>query len=122
MKKKFGFHKRSNCPIANTLDIVGDKWSLIIIRDMLNGKKRYGEFQDSPEGIPTNILASRLRQMTALGLVAKMPYQKHPPRFEYSLTKKGRALIPVVQEICRFGNAHIPKTWVPPESFMELRP
>ncbi len=122
MKKKFGFHERSGCPIANTLDIVGDKWSLIIVRDMLTGKKRYGEFQDSPEGIPTNILASRLKRLTAAGLITKTPYQKHPPRYAYALTKKGRALIPVVQAMCVFGNGHIPKTWVPPETFMALSP
>ncbi|MBT3767855.1 MAG: helix-turn-helix transcriptional regulator, partial [Rhodospirillales bacterium] len=55
--------QRSGCPISTTLDILGDKWSLIIIRDMLTGKSRYGEFQDSPEGIPTNILAARLKRL-----------------------------------------------------------
>lgn len=122
MKRKFGFHERSGCPIANTLDLAGDKWSLLIVRDMVNGKRKFGEFLDSPERIPTNILAERLRRLEAAGLVKKSPYQRLPTRYAYALTAKGRGLIPVLQAICRWGNAHIPKTWTPPESFMRLRP
>jgi DNA-binding HxlR family transcriptional regulator len=73
---------RSGCPIAATLDLVGDKWSLVIVRDMLMGKRRYGEFLASPEGITTNILADRLKRMEDLGLISKAPYQKHPPRYD----------------------------------------
>ena len=113
---------RSGCPIATTLDLVGDKWTLILIRDMLTGKSRYSEFLASPEGIPTNILANRLKRMEAAGLIAKRPYQTKPPRFEYQPTAMGRGLIPVLQNICQWANAHIPGTWVPPRSFMELRP
>lgn len=113
--------ERSGCPIAGTLDLVGDRWSLVIVRDMLAGKKRFGEFLKSPEGITTNILASRLKRMEAAGLVAKQPYQNNPPRFEYRLTDEGRALLPVAQAMCRWANAHIPGTWTPPESFMAAR-
>ncbi|MCG8545113.1 MAG: helix-turn-helix transcriptional regulator, partial [Alphaproteobacteria bacterium] len=80
---------RSPCPIATTLDIVGDKWSFIITRDLLTGKSRYGEFLTSPEGIPTNILAERLKRLTAAGIVEKTLYQERPPRYAYSLTPKG---------------------------------
>ena len=76
--------ERSGCPIATTLDLVGDKWSLVIVRDMVVGKKRFGEFLDSPEGITTNILANRLRRMEKAGLVSKRPYQTNPPRFDYT--------------------------------------
>ena len=62
MKKQTGF-RRSSCAIVNTLDLVGDKWSLLVIRDMLHGKKTYWELLDSPEGIPTNILADRLKRL-----------------------------------------------------------
>ncbi len=109
---------RSGCPIASTLDRVGDRWSLIIVRDMATGKSRFGQFLDSPERITTNILTDRLLRLEHVGLIEKRPYQLRPRRFEYVLTDMGRALLPVLQEICRWANAHIPGTWVPPESFM----
>jgi DNA-binding HxlR family transcriptional regulator len=114
--------ERSGCPIATTLKIVGDKWSLVIVRDMLVGKKRFGEFLDSPEGIPTNILASRLKRLENSGILTKHPYQTRPPRFDYVLTDQGESLLPVLQAICRWANRHYPDTWKPPESFMRQRP
>lgn len=112
---------RSECPIATTLDCIGDSWSLVIVRDMTTGKTRYGEFLDSPEGITTNILANRLNQLETLGLISKAPYQTNPVRNEYTLTDSGRDLIPVLQAMCRWGNKHFPDTWVPPESFMAMK-
>lgn len=109
---------RSGCPISTTLEIVGDRWTLILIRDMLCGKKRYGDFLESPEKITTNILASRLSVMERRGLVKKELYNEHPKRFEYLLTPKGQALRPIVQSMCIWANNHVPGTWVPPESFM----
>jgi DNA-binding HxlR family transcriptional regulator len=109
---------RSGCPIASTLDIVGDKWTLVILRDMLNGKARFGEFLDSPEHITTNILTDRLRMMEATGLVKRALYQPRPKRYQYVLTRRGRDLHPVLQEMCRWANQHMPQTWVPPEQFM----
>jgi DNA-binding HxlR family transcriptional regulator len=111
--------QRSGCPISSTLDIVGDKWSLIIVRDMLSGKSRYGEFQDSPEGIPTNILSERLKRLEAAGLVKKIPYQERPVRNAYTLTEAGIGLKPVVQALCRWANEFFPDTWNPPASFMD---
>lgn len=113
---------RSGCPIATTLDLVGDKWSLVIVRDMVTGKRRFGEFLASPEGIPTNILTVRLKRMVAAGLAERRPYQNRPVRHEYVLTGKGRALLPVLQEICRWANNFIPDTWAAPESFMAEKP
>lgn len=112
---------RSGCPIAATLDLVGDRWTMVLVRDMLTGKARYAEFLASPERITTNILADRLNRMEADGLISKQPYQKRPVRYEYRLTEKGEALLPVLQDICRWGNRFIPDTWVPPKSFMERR-
>jgi DNA-binding HxlR family transcriptional regulator len=112
---------RSPCPIASTLDLVGDRWTLVVIRDMFNGKSRYKEFADSPEGIPTNILAERLKRLTENGLAEKQLYEAHPPRFEYRLTHKGAELLPVLQEICKWANVHIPDTWIPPPAFMRRR-
>lgn len=109
---------RSPCPIATTLDIVGDRWTLVVVRDMLTGKKRFSEFLDSPEGIATNVLSDRLALIEQAGLVTKAPYQLRPKRFEYTLTTKGEDLLPTLQEMSRWANRHIPGTWTPPESFM----
>lgn len=109
---------RSPCPIATTLDIVGDRWTLVVLRDLLMGKKRYSEFLQSPEGIATNVLGDRLALIEQAGLVTRASYQLRPKRFEYTLTKKGEAFLPVLQEMCRWANRHMPGTWRPPESFM----
>jgi len=69
---------RSRCPLASALDLLGDKWTLIIVRDMIAGKRRYGEFLSSPERIPSNILAGRLRRLDDAGIVDKRLYQEKP--------------------------------------------
>jgi DNA-binding HxlR family transcriptional regulator len=109
---------RSPCPIASSLDLVGDKWTLVILRDMLNGKSRYSEFLASPENITTNILAERLQRMETTGLIVRNPYQFRPVRYEYRLTQKGIALHPTLQALCRWANLYLPGTWTPPEAFM----
>ena len=83
---------RSGCPIATTLDLVGDRWTLVIARDMLMGKKRFAQFLTSPERITTNVLTERLSAMQEAGLIEKLAYQQRPIRFEYRLTKKGLGL------------------------------
>tara|TARA_R110000782_G_scaffold19665_1_gene53545 strand:- start:3651 stop:4019 length:369 start_codon:yes stop_codon:yes gene_type:complete len=109
---------RSGCPIANTLEVVGDRWSLVIIRDLLNGKRRYGSFLESPEGITPSVLAQRLTRLEAAGLVERTPYQSRPVRFDYVLTRKGMALRPVLQAMCIWANGFIPGTWRAPDAFM----
>lgn len=112
---------RSGCPIATTLDLVGDRWTLVILRDLFTGKNRFSQFLASPERITTNVLTDRLVTMERAGLVTKTAYQEHPRRFEYALTRKGEALLPVLQEMCRWANAYVPGTWTPPKSFMSRR-
>lgn len=112
---------RSPCPIATTLDMVGDKWSMVILRDMFVGKSKYGEFLASPEGIPTNILADRLKRLAEAGLIEKSPYQDRPVRHAYKLTTMGAAFLPVLQEISKWGNRFVADTWVPPSAFMKKR-
>ena len=113
--KKAAAFKRSPCPIANTLDLVGDKWTLLIARDLLFfGKRQYSEFALSPEGIPSNILADRLKRMEQAGLIGKTPYQKNPVRYAYALTPKGADLKPVLLALIEWGNRHIPGTFRPP--------
>ena len=109
MKKPDGA-RRSPCPIAGTLDLVGDKWSLLVIRDMLHGKRTYGELLDSPEGIPTNILADRLRRLEDAGIIASTAYQERPVRYAYALTEKGAALGDVLLACVRWGTKHLPGT------------
>jgi len=111
---------RSPCPICAALDFLGDKWSLLIVRDMLwMGKTRYNQFADSPEGIPTNILADRLKRMERFGLIRSSPYQNNPPRHEYQLTAMGQDLRPVLKEMIRWGNRHVPGTMTPPPEALE---
>jgi DNA-binding HxlR family transcriptional regulator len=109
--KTHGF-LRSPCAVACTLDLVGDRWSLLVVRDLLRGNVTYGELQNSPEGIPTNILADRLKKLEQAGLVAKSAYQEHPMRYAYELTEKGRALSDVLSALVRWGKKHIPGTRV----------
>lgn len=109
---------RSTCPIANLLDIVGDKWTLLVVRDLLLlNKRRYGEFQNSPEAIPTNILADRLKRLEAAGLVKKEFYQDNPPRAEYFLTRKGADLEPILKAMGKWGKQYIPGALLP-ETFL----
>jgi DNA-binding HxlR family transcriptional regulator len=109
-KTEAGGFPRSPCAVANTLDLVGDKWSLLVVRDLLRGNVTYGELQKSPERIPTNILADRLKRLEEAGLVAKSAYQEHPVRFAYRLTEKGEALGDVLLALVRWGKKHIPGT------------
>ena len=101
---------RSPCAVASSLDIVGDKWSLLVVRDLLYGKRTYGELANSPEHIPTNILADRLKRLEAAGIVSSTPYQQRPVRYAYALTPKGRDLGDVLLAFVRWGKRHIPGT------------
>ena len=102
--------RRSLCPVACALDLLGDRWTLLVIRDLFAGKKRFGEFVASPEHIPTNILAERLKRLEAAGLIATAAYSEHPPRYEYHLTESGRTLGPVVDALAVWGLAQFPGT------------
>lgn len=106
--------ERSHCPVANLLDLFGDKWSLLIVRDLILGKVRYGEFAQSPEGIPSNILANRLKRLEAAGVVAKQAYSERPVRYQYELTEKGKDLLPVLEAMVAWALKHVPGTEVFP--------
>ena len=101
---------RSPCAVACTLDVIGDKWSLLVVRDLLRGHKTYKDLQNSPERIPTNILADRLKRLEEVGLITKAAYQQHPVRHAYSLTEKGKELRDVLGAFVRWGKKHIPGT------------
>ena len=107
--------KRSTCPAACALDLAGDKWTLLVVRDLLRGRNTYGKLAASDEGIPTNILADRLKKMEQAGLIAAKPYQERPVRYSYALTAKGRDLEYVLGAVARWGKKHIRGTRIPPE-------
>jgi DNA-binding HxlR family transcriptional regulator len=99
--------RRSDCPVACTLDLIGDRWTLLIIRDLFHQKHRFSQFLESGEGIKTNILAERLKRLEAAGLVERTRYQEHPPRYEYHLTKAGRSLSPVLDAAYSWGRQQL---------------
>ena len=100
---------RSECPLSYTLDFFGDKWSLLIVRDMaLNNKSTYGEFLSSEEQIATNILADRLSMLEMNGFVTKQVATDKKSKFVYRLTEKGISLVPVILEIGLWGSTYNP--------------
>lgn len=98
---------RSDCPVACTLDLIGDRWTLLIVRDLFFGCTRYGEFIASGEGIPSNVLASRLTRLVTAGLVTKLGTRPH---VSYQLTARGRTLGPVLRAMERWGAANLEGT------------
>ena len=98
--------KRSACPVSRTLDVLGDRWSLLVVRDLMRGKRRYAEFVESKEGIPTNTLAERLKRLVRAGIVERVRYSERPPRVEYQLTAKGEDLRPIIRAMVEWGVQH----------------
>jgi DNA-binding HxlR family transcriptional regulator len=113
--------RRSLCPVACSLDLLGDRWTLLLIRDLFRGLTRYGEFLAAPEGIPTNILAERLERLEAAGLIKSEPYQQNPPRYAYTLTPKGADLKPVLGALATWAIRHVPRTRADKELAAVLR-
>ena len=95
--------RRSPCPVACLLDIVGDRWTLLIVRDLMLGRSRFKDFAESPEGIPTNILSDRLERLLQHEIVEQIPADDGTKRFAYRLTKKGEALRPVLVTMRDWG-------------------
>lgn len=92
-----------NCPIARTLDVIGDRWTLLIVRDMFLGLRRFNQFLESSSGMPPKVLSSRLKKLMDNGLVERAIYSEHPLRADYHLTEKGRSLFPVIKAIGQWG-------------------
>lgn len=107
--------KRSICPIACTLDLLGDKWTLLVLRDIVIFKKsRFEQFLESPEKIATNILTDRLHKLEKAGLITKAPYGNHRLRMAYTATEKGKSTMPLMKEIVKWGLANIEGTGAMP--------
>ncbi len=97
------------CPVAKTLELVGDRWTLLVVRDLLGGTRRFQDLQASLPGIAPNILSDRLKLMEEHRLVRRRLYSAHPPRAEYALTDKGRELGTVVGALAAWGSRHVYK-------------
>ena len=104
MASRYGI---SGCPVARALDVVGEKWSLLILRDLfLKGPLRFQAFEESLTGIAPNTLSARLKSLEAQGVIETRLYERHPPRYEYLLTEKGQALGPVLKALYNWGESH----------------
>ena len=103
---------RSGCPINLSLEVLGDKWSLLIIRDMMFGNRRHFRalLTESEEGIATNILADRLARLTDLGMITSAPDPSHKQRIRLSLTEPAIQLVPVLAHLGAWGRRHLPVT------------
>src|SRR5580765_7101177 len=97
--------RRSPCPVACSLDILGDRWTLLVVRDLMLGRSRFKDFEASPEGIPTNILSERLERLLGHGIVEQIAAHDGTKRFAYRLTRKGESLRPVLKAVRDWGLA-----------------
>nr|WP_326165231.1 helix-turn-helix domain-containing protein [uncultured Oscillibacter sp.] len=94
------------CPVETTLTLIGDKWKVLILRDLLPGTKRFGELKRSVGGVSQKVLTSQLRQMEGSGLLTRTVYPEVPPRVEYTLTELGRSLKPVLDAMEVWGEGY----------------
>lgn len=122
MKKMKKGDCRSCCPLSSALDILGDRWTLLVIRDMMfMGKHEYGELAAGPEGIATNILADRLQNLLCLGIIKYLQHPKHKSKKIYYLTEKGKDLLPIIVEMILWGGTHNPAPDLPKEKFASVK-
>jgi len=113
---------RSNCPINYLLELFGDKWTLLVIRDLMFKEKRYfGEFLQSDERISTNILANRLQSLEAHGVITKKMDEKNRSKIIYSLTAKGKDMLPIMLEVTQWSSQYDALTNTPPDFQQALK-
>lgn len=100
-------YRQESCPVARTLDLIGERWTTLILRDLfLKGPRRFQDFQESLTGAAPNTLSARLQEMEASGLITRKLYSEHPPRLEYHLTDKGKSLGPILRSLRDWGQKH----------------
>jgi DNA-binding HxlR family transcriptional regulator len=113
--------RRSDCPIAFSLDLFGDRWSLLIVRDLVfKGRTSFGEFLAAGEGIATNVLAERLERLEGAGVITKRRDPDKGTKFVYGLTERGIELVPLLLEMIAWSGRHDPRTAVPKKFLREL--
>jgi DNA-binding HxlR family transcriptional regulator len=98
-------HVATNCAVAASAEIIGAKWTALLVHDLSEGPRRFSELEHSCSGISPRTLAERLRSLEQEGIVERHSYAESPPRVEYELTEKGRALLPIIREMRKFGHA-----------------
>lgn len=103
MTKRYG----QPCPVAKALELVGERWTLLVVRDLLGGPRRFQDLERSLHGIAPNMLSERLKLMETHGLVERRLYSDHPPRAEYTLTAKGEELGLVIGALAHWGSKHV---------------
>jgi len=100
-------YQLKSCPVARTLNLIGERWTILILRDLLlQGPRRYQDFQESLTGVAPNTLSARLKDLEANGLISRRPYSERPPRLEYHLTDKGRSLGPILKALREWGKTN----------------
>jgi len=101
MARSYG---QDGCPVARTLDVIGERWTILVLRDLFQkGPRRFQDFQESLAGVAPNTLSARLKDLEAKGVIQRKIYSEHPPRLEYHLTEKGKSLGPVMQALREWG-------------------
>jgi DNA-binding HxlR family transcriptional regulator len=98
------------CPIADALELIGDRWSLLVIREIGFGVRRFTEIQRNT-GAPREMLTARLRKLEDSGVITRQRYSAHPPRYDYTLTEAGQALLPVLRGLRRWGEKYAPRRY-----------
>jgi DNA-binding HxlR family transcriptional regulator len=96
-----------DCPVARTLDIVGDRWTLLIVRDLFMGASRFTDFEERSPGIPPKVLSARIKMLMEERLVERYVYSQYPLRAGYRLTERGKSLLPVILAIGEWGLEHL---------------
>jgi DNA-binding HxlR family transcriptional regulator len=97
-------YDQKHCPVARTLDMIGERWTILLLRDFfLHGARRYQDLQESLTGLAPNTLSARLKTLEGHGLIERKLYSEHPPRLEYQLTERGRSLGPIVKALRDWG-------------------
>ena len=119
MQESRTYESQSVCPVARTLDVVGDRWTMLVLRDLSWGRRKFSTLQESLKGISANLLSERLKKLEEHAMVDRVFYSDHPPRAEYRLTAKGKAFIPVLIAMRAYGEEWEPQ---PPESPMTRAP
>jgi DNA-binding HxlR family transcriptional regulator len=100
-----------DCPVACTLDVIGERWSMLILRDLfLRGPRKFQDFEGSLQGISPNTLSTRLKHLEEAAVIERRFYEDHPPRAEYVLTDKGRQLGPILKALRSWGRRHTAAT------------
>lgn len=108
-------YQQAECGIAAALEVIGDRWTLLIVRELMKGRRRFSELQNALPGLAPNLLSSRLKLLTESGVATRVAYREIPPRVEYYLTDAGAELRPVLLELLRWGSRFVHGVDLPPD-------